>query len=255
MKRIFLFIALSLILQASFSQIWIIENENIEFNSENNTIKGKIGGISFDGQLALTTIGYKEFYVLGNSTGTIAFRTVGALYTTREKENLYDFYVTANTSDKLIKAIKTKRFTKLDLKVNEEKVAILNAELVKKKAVAQMQLDSNINKYKGLYKVQIISSSGVRFTEQFGQLYITDQGITLKTEIASMKRISGSYELPFTNKVDEGTLYGNLASGTPLYDIFVLSINEKGTSAGLTLANDRFTVYDTTTLVLLEKSE
>jgi hypothetical protein len=42
MKRIFLSIVLTLILQTSFSQIWTIENENIEFDSKNNTIKGKI---------------------------------------------------------------------------------------------------------------------------------------------------------------------------------------------------------------------
>jgi hypothetical protein len=255
MKRIFASVLLTFILQASFSQIWTIENENIKYDNKNKTIKGEIGGISFDGQLVSMTIGYEAYYILENSLGTIAFNQRGGGVWSKEKDYLTEFYVAANPSDKLIKAIKTKRFSKLDLKVSEEKVTILNVELLKKKDVAQKQLDSNISIHKGLYKVQILTSSGIKLTNQFGKLYITDAGITLKTEIATMTRVSGSYELPFNYKVEEGTLYGNLASGTLLYDIFVLSINEEGTAAGLTLANDRFTVYDTTTMVLLEKSE
>ena len=123
---------------------------------------------------------------------------------------------------------------------------------IEKKANAEIRLKENKDKLIGSYTIKIITESKIRFNDEFGKLIITDTGMTMTSEIPSIERVSGSFSVPFTNKVDDNTLYGNLSKGFPIYDTFVISVNSSGSAAGITLASDSG-MFDTTTIVIQEK--
>ena len=252
----------------SFSQVFIFDNTNLEWDFKQMSLSGDFNGLIFEGNLnkqAINTKGYsKDYYVIENDNGAFAMTYLLTPSTTREKSYISKVYISNSTLKDLTKAIKKDNFSKISMKFSGERVAILNKEIFMKKQLereekelklkaANEQLQKNIKEYGGVYKVKIYKSSGITFDNQFGKLYITEQGMTLKTEIPTMERISGSFSIPITNKIEERMFAGNLGKGTLIYDNFTLSINEDSTAAGLTLATNNYRTMDTTTLIIVEK--
>jgi hypothetical protein len=257
MKKLLLLLFLPLI---TYGQIFIFEDTDLEWNLSEMTVKGQVGDVSIDGALTGLMIRNYKFNIIESPSGTFALRYFTNPSKYLEKSVVGNVYVTTNPLKDLIKAIKKDNFSKINIVYSGNKSFVINKELLikkqlaeEKKQIAKEQLNKNIQKYSGVYKVKIISSSKIRFNNEFGKLYITEAGITLTTEIPSMQRISGSYSIPPTNKIDERTFSGNLSAGTYLYDVFTLTIDESGTAAGLTLATDNYSIYDTTAMVLQEK--
>ncbi|MDB2321763.1 hypothetical protein N9V34_02455 [Flavobacteriaceae bacterium] len=253
MKKLLFTLALIFTL-VSYSQEFVIENTGIIWDVKTMTIKGDVDGLNFDGKLTVQKIGYQDYHTLENESGSFAlsFLTTPSKY--KDKSTVYRIYISENSLKNLVKGIKKKNFSKLSMKYEGEMSYVINKEVFDKKQKSEEQLQANIQKYGGVYKVKIVRSSGISFDNELGTLYITEAGITLKTEIYSMDRISGSYAMPFTNEIEEGMFTGNLGKGTTLYDNFTLSINDKGTAAGLTLATDSYKQMDTTSMILLEKT-
>ena len=263
-----LIIAILIIPFLSFSQVFIFDNTNLEWDLKQMSVSGDFDGLIFDGNLNKQSINIKgsirDYYVIENNNGAFAMTYLLPPSTIREKSYISKVYVSNSTLKDLTKAIRKNKFSKVSMKFSGDRVAIFNKEILLKKQMereekelkikaANEQLQKNINEYGGVYKVKIYKSSGITFDNQFGKLYITEQGMTLKTEIPTMERISGSFSIPITNKIEEGMFAGNLGKGTLIYDNFILSINEDSTVAGLTLATNNYRTMDTTTLIIVEK--
>ena len=251
----YIILTLTLLFSLSLhSQEFVIENTDIIWDINTMTIKGDVDGLSFDGKLTVQKIGYRDYHTLENESGSFAlsFLTPPSKYS--DKSLVSSIYISENSLKDLVKGIKKKNFSKLSMKYEKETPYVINKEVFDKKQKSEQQLQANIQKYGGVYKVKIVRSSGISFDNQFGTLYITEAGITLKTEIYSMERVSGAYAMPITNEIKEGMFSGNLGKGTILYDNFTLSINDEGTAAGLTLATDSYKQMDTTSMILVEKT-
>lgn len=238
----------------SFGQIYVFEDTDLEWNVTEMSVNGYVGQTQIDGNLTTVTIGYSKYDVVEGDFGSLALRYLTKPTSYKEKSMISNIYISSNPLKDLVKAIKKDNFSKVDIIHSGKMSYVLNKEIILKKQLAQEQLNKNIERRKGVYKVKVIRSSGISFQDEYGKLYITDVGFTLKTYIPSMDRISGSFSIPLTNKIEEGEFSGNLGSTTSLYDVFTLTINKEGTAAGLTLATDSYSVYDTTSMILIEKS-
>ncbi len=234
-------------------QIFVFEDTDLEWNVTKMTIKGQFDQTQIDGSLSSVNIGYNKYCVVEGDFGSLAFEY-------RKKPSSYDesliienIYLSSSPLKNLIKAIMKDNFSKVDIIHSDEMIFVRNKEILLKRQLAQEQLDKNIEKHNGVFRVKIIRSSDINFTDEFGTLYITNVGFTLKTDIPSMNRISGSFSIPSTNEIEEGEFSGNLGSSTSLYDVFTLIINKTGTAVGLTLATDSYSVYDTTSMIIVEK--
>lgn len=247
----------------SFGQIFTFENNNLELEISNLTISGQIDGLEFNGKLIEQKVNREKYFFLENESGTLAIKNFMLPSKYDTKMTLKNLMVTTATLKDLTKAIEKDRWKKINVLRSGAVVAInkkkflekkeREQELERKRLASQKQLDENIKKYGGTYKVKIYSTSGVNLKNQYGTLYITEQGFTLKTKVTSIERVSGSFGIPISNKVEEGVFSGNLGKGTLVYDNFTLSINKDLTAAGLTLATDSYSVSTTTTIIIEEK--
>jgi hypothetical protein len=260
------------------SKDYIFEDTNIEWNTNDMTIKGELDNVKLDGKLSTQKIGYYDYYVLESSTGSIAFNCV---FLPRGRTYSVDaVYVSSNNLKDLAKAIKKKNFSKISMKYEKNVGYVINKELIIKEQKAKEQLKNNIQTYGGVYKVIIKESlRGTRFKNQYGELYITEVGITLKTEISSMEMISGTYKIPnpknmwawkrYKEAGSKGMFAGNLdkeiapqdeysyENSSISYNSFSLSVNEDITAAVLKLIDQTVggtrVSEDDTTMIMVEK--
>ena len=236
-----------------FGQTFVFEDTNLEWNVSEMSVSGNIGQIQINGKMSPIKIGYSEYNMVEGDFGSLALSYLTKPYSFNDKSMISNIYISSNPLKELIKAIKKNNFSKVDIIYSNSMSYVLNKEKIIKRQLAQEQLDKNIEQYNGVYKVKIIRSSGISFQNEYGKLFITEEGFTLKTDIPTMNRISGSFNIPITNKIKEGEFSGNLGSNTSLYDVFTLTVNKDVTAAGLTIATESYSVYDTTSMVLVEK--
>jgi predicted transcriptional regulator len=251
MKKLLLLLLIAPVL--GFGQTFVFEDTNLEWDISEMSVSGNIGKTQINGKMSPTKIGYSEYNVAEGDFGSLALMYLTKPYSFNDKSMISNIYISSNPLKELIKAIKKNNFSKVDIIYSNSMSYVLNKEIIIKRQLAQEQLDKNIEQYNGVYKVKIITSSGIRFQNEFGKLYITEEGFTLKTDIPTMDRISGSFNIPITNKIKQGEFSGNLGSNTSLYDVFTLTVNKDVTAAGLTIATESYSVYDTTSMVLIEK--
>lgn len=106
----------------------------------------------------------------------------------------------------------------------------------KNKSTEDFNAQISQNRFLGNYKIKIIKHRNISYSESevYGKLIVTEEGITIETEIPSLDLMRGNYDKEYT-KVDKGMFFCNISKGYG--DTFTLTFNEDKTVGGITTTN------------------
>jgi len=130
-------------------------------------------------------------------------------------------------------------------------------EKVRKDSIAAAKYDSitQLDKYLGVYDVKIMRSDGISYDtyDEIGKVYITEVGITFKSQIPSIDLVRGShFRLSKYSKADDGDFHCKINKGYGEEMIFSIRPDFSAGSMGIIKRSGSFT---NTTFVVLKKSE
>ena len=115
-------------------------------------------------------------------------------------------------------------------------------DLITDKQLKKLQLEQEFAKaikesgYEGIYNIKILKHRNLDYKglDYFGKIYITDVGITIKTDIPTVDELRGSYNIEMSDEVSKGSFTCEITKGYG--DFFSININkESGVGAFTTM--------------------
>ena len=104
--------------------------------------------------------------------------------------------------------------------------------------------------YIGIYNIKIIKHRNLDFNnvDYFGKIYVSEDGVTIETEIPKVDLLRGSYDVDMSGDAAEGRFICNINKG--FGDYFSISINKKSGVGAFTKVNGSIS---TTTTFSIQK--
>ena len=104
--------------------------------------------------------------------------------------------------------------------------------------------------YIGIYNIKIIKHRNLDFNKEdyFGKIYVSEDGVTIETEIPTVDLLRGSYDVDMSGDAAEGRFICNINKG--FGDYFSISINKKSGVGAFTKVNGSIS---TTTTFSIQK--
>lgn len=236
MKNIFFLLFSSMIL----SQVVYDKNNqdyyiNYDTNELNLNYKGTVINGSFE---ELRASGYK--YIVANG---------GENHLVMKKFTDYEFYgidVLKGAHKDVLKGFnKGRKYSKkLELVYSSlpSSSPKNDFELITEKKLKEKQEEQEFAKaikesgYEGIYNIKILKHRNLDYKglDYFGKIYITDVGITIKTDIPTVDELRGSYNIEMSDEVSKGSFTCEITKGYG--DFFSININkESGVGAFTTM--------------------
>ena len=104
----------------------------------------------------------------------------------------------------------------------------------------------------GIYNIKIIKHSNLNYddlnVDYFGKVYVTEEGVSIQTDIPTVDLIRGSFNADFSDDPSEGMFYCDINKGYG--DYFTISINKESGVGAFTVKNGAYST--TTTYTILE---
>lgn len=265
--------------------------EFIDFT--NKSIKIKVNNDLFEGPYEYIYINSARHFIIGNANKILVFYIGASLPSSYTNDVfIEEIYVLNQNSIKSIYEIVDKKKTLFDKKINieydgkkdpnqfftskehykpywgskfisEKKLEIEKKKLedeVKKntdKIAKTLNYDkiSNLNEYVGTYEISLYTFEGVELMsdKKFAKLYITEAGITLKTELdISENTLRGSHNKDsFFTPSKEGEFYCKASHS--FWEDFICLINLKTNSGSISTTKGK--TIKTSTFKILKKNE
>ena len=271
MKKVALLLLIS---QSLFSQIKYLEKDLDSYlNFTNNTAKLSYEGYSIEGTFTVEKINYYNWLIIREEAKVWVLQYYG-------EESMKGLDILRGDYKTVLKGLKKGNFkyNKCEVLysdyplrdnfyfVGEERKAQLEDEL-QRTAERQKQIalikqererkaakfDSEIanSKFLGVYKIKISKHRNLDYSDSdvFGTIYISENGLTIKTELPSRDLLRGGY-VKENSDVQEGEFFCRVNRGSSYIDSFVCIIGQSKTAGAFTTTSGRNTT--TTTFRILD---
>ena len=89
----------------------------------------------------------------------------------------------------------------------------------------------------GVYDIKILTYRNIDYSnlDYNGKIIITEEGITIQTDLPTLDLLRGSYNPDISDEVNKGRFVCNISKGYG--DFFITSINNEGKVGAVTVSN------------------